>query len=174
MAELQKYGLKIWFDKFTLRVGSSLRQSIDEGLAKSRFGIVALSHAFFAKNWPQKELNALFSRRVDGRELILPIWHELTKEDILRYSPLVSDLTPNAADRCRAIRQAHVEQDGDMSSGQGSNGLITPHLEPRQPNACRARRRLFRFGRAVPDIGNRTGGPPWQLECRVGEQIRLS
>jgi hypothetical protein len=92
VAELQRYGLRIWFDKFTLRVGSSLRQSIDEGLARSRFGIIALSHAFFAKDWPQKELNALFSRQVNGRDAILPIWHELTKEDILRYSPLVSDL----------------------------------------------------------------------------------
>lgn len=68
VAELQKYGLKIWLDKFTLHVGSSLQESIDEGLAQSRFGIVVLSHAFFARNWPQKELNALFSRQVNGHE----------------------------------------------------------------------------------------------------------
>lgn len=92
VAELQKYGLKIWLDKFTLHVGSSLQESIDEGLAQSRFGIVVLSHAFFARNWPQKELNALFSRQVNGHDVILPIWHELTREDILRYSPLLSDM----------------------------------------------------------------------------------
>jgi len=91
-AELTKYCLKIWFDKFTLRVGSSLRESIDEGLANSRFGIVVLSPAFFAKNWPQKELNGLFSRQVNGRDVILPIWHGLSKEDLLRYSPLLSDI----------------------------------------------------------------------------------
>jgi hypothetical protein len=90
--ELQKYHLKIWFDKFSLHVGSSLRESIDEGLAASRFGIVVLSHAFFAKNWPKKELNALFSRQVDGTNVILPVWHDITREDMLRYSPLLSDI----------------------------------------------------------------------------------
>ncbi len=52
--ELQKHGLKIWFDKFTLQVGSSLRESIDEGLAHSRFGVLILSRSFFAKNWPRR------------------------------------------------------------------------------------------------------------------------
>ena len=79
VAELQKYGLKVWFDRFTLRVGSSLRESIDEGLARSHFGVVVLSHAFFAKNWPKKELNGLFSRQVDGHNVILPVWHGVTK-----------------------------------------------------------------------------------------------
>ena len=110
VAELQKYGLKIRFDKFTLRVGSSLRQSIDEGLAKSRFGIVVLSHAFFAKNWPQKELNALFSRQVNGRDLILPIWHELTSEDLRRQSPLLSDLkAAKSSDGLLVVARALVE-----------------------------------------------------------------
>jgi hypothetical protein len=45
-------GYRIWFDEFELKVGDSLRQSIDRGLANSRFGIVILSRAFFAKNWP--------------------------------------------------------------------------------------------------------------------------
>ncbi len=88
--ELRKHGLKIWFDKFTLRVGDSLRESIDYGLANSRFGVVVLSPAFFAKQWPQKELNGLFSREVQGRKVILPVWHHLTKEDLLRYSPISS------------------------------------------------------------------------------------
>jgi len=110
VAELQKYGLKIWFDKFTLHVGSSLRESIDNGLAKSRFGVVVLSHAFFAKNWPQKELNALFSRQVNGRDVILPIWHELTKEDILRHSPLLSDMVAaKSSDGLASVARALVQ-----------------------------------------------------------------
>jgi TIR domain len=49
---LQKSGLSVWYDEFALKVGDSLRRKIDEGLAKSRYGIVILSHAFFTKNWP--------------------------------------------------------------------------------------------------------------------------
>lgn len=108
--ELRKYGLKIWFDKFALRVGSSLRESIDNGLANSRFGVVVLSHAFFAKNWPKKELNALFSRQVNGHDVILPVWHELTKNDILRYSPLLSDIVAtNSSDGLVVVARALVQ-----------------------------------------------------------------
>jgi len=40
---LQDGGLKVWYDEFELKIGDSLRRKIDSGLAKSRFGIVALS-----------------------------------------------------------------------------------------------------------------------------------
>lgn len=48
--ELIKNGLSIWYDEFKLKVGDSLRRSIDAGLARSKFGIVILSPSFFAKN----------------------------------------------------------------------------------------------------------------------------
>src|ERR1700730_8724144 len=51
--ELQKFGIRVWLDKFTLKVGDSLRQKIDEGLTKSRFGVVVFSPSFFEKNWPK-------------------------------------------------------------------------------------------------------------------------
>jgi histidyl-tRNA synthetase len=60
--ELTKYGIRVWMDKFTLQVGDSLRQKIDEGLARSRYGVVILSSQFFARPWPQAELSALFAR----------------------------------------------------------------------------------------------------------------
>ena len=34
-------GLSVWFDELTLTVGDSLRRSIDLGLARSRFGVLA-------------------------------------------------------------------------------------------------------------------------------------
>lgn len=46
---LQQKGLKVWFDEFELRIGDSLRQKIDKGLANSRFGIVVLSKNFIKK-----------------------------------------------------------------------------------------------------------------------------
>ena len=59
---LVEHGFDIWYDEFELTVGDSLRQSIDRGLASSRFGIVILSPAFLGKNWPQYELNGLTAR----------------------------------------------------------------------------------------------------------------
>lgn len=72
-------------------MGDSLRRSIDRGLHDSRFGIVVLSHAFFSKEWPQKELDGLVAREVDGTKVILPIWHRISREEVLRYSPTLAD-----------------------------------------------------------------------------------
>jgi TIR domain len=88
---LRNMGYRVWYDEFELRVGDSLRRSIDRGLANSRFGIVVLSPAFFSKNWPQYELNGLTTREMDGESVILPIWHRVDAEDVRGYSPALAD-----------------------------------------------------------------------------------
>lgn len=89
---LQQHGLKVWYDEFTLRVGDSLRRSIDNGLKNSRYGIVVLSEAFFNKEWPQRELDGLFAREVNGEKVILPIWHKISKNEVLNFSPIIADM----------------------------------------------------------------------------------
>jgi hypothetical protein len=88
---LQDAGLRVWYDDFTLTLGDSLRRSIERGLAKSRFGIVILSPSFFAKSWPQEELNGLFAREIGGAKVILPIWHELGSAELLKRAPMLAD-----------------------------------------------------------------------------------
>lgn len=88
---LQKQGLAIWYDEFQLKVGDSLRRSIDNGLIHSRFGIVVLSPNFFAKNWPQYELDGLISKEMVGGKVVLPIWHRISKNDVIGYSPSLAD-----------------------------------------------------------------------------------
>ena len=39
---LREEHVEVWFDEFTLEMGDSLRESIDRGLATSRFGVVVL------------------------------------------------------------------------------------------------------------------------------------
>lgn len=88
---LTKHGFNVWYDEFELKIGDSLRQSIDRGLVKSRYAIVVLSKAFFDKNWPQYELNGLNAMEIEGRKVVLPIWHNVTKSDVLSYSPNLAD-----------------------------------------------------------------------------------
>ena len=83
--------LRVWYDEFELRIGDSLRRKIDAGLAQSRFGIVVLSHAFFQKNWSQYELDGLVTREMAGEQVILPLWHRITKEEIISHSPSLAD-----------------------------------------------------------------------------------
>lgn len=89
---LQQHGLKVWYDEFALRVGDSLRRSIDNGLKNSRYGIVVLSEAFFSKEWPQRELDGLFAREVNGEKVILPIWHKISKNEVMKFSPIIADM----------------------------------------------------------------------------------
>ena len=81
----------VWYDEFTLQVGDSLRQNIDRGLANSRFGIVVLSETFFKKQWPNRELDGLVAREVQGHTRILPIWHKVSKDEVAHYSPMLAD-----------------------------------------------------------------------------------
>lgn len=88
---LRGYGTKVWYDEFTLRIGDSLRRSIDRGLTSSRYGVVVLSPAFFEKEWPQRELDGLVAKEINGKKVILPVWHNVTREEVCNYSPPLAD-----------------------------------------------------------------------------------
>lgn len=90
--KLRLAGFDVWYDDFQLTVGDSLRRSIDKGLSNSRFGVVVLSPDFFAKNWPQYELDGLVNREMsEGTKVILPIWHKVSKDEVRGYSPSLAD-----------------------------------------------------------------------------------
>ena len=84
-------GLEVWYDEYTLRVGDSLRKSIDAGLAGCKFGVVILSPFFFNKHWPEQELNGLANREVHGKKVILPVWHNVGHDDVSAFSPTLAD-----------------------------------------------------------------------------------
>jgi hypothetical protein len=88
---LENMGVKVWYDEFTLKVGDSLRKSIDHGLVRSRFGTVILSSSFCSKNWTQYELDSMVAREMNGNKMILPIWHKVTKNDVIKFSPALAD-----------------------------------------------------------------------------------
>ena len=83
--------IRVWYDEFELRIGDSLRNKIDDGLAQSRFGIVVLSQNFFEKNWTQYELDGLVAREMTEGRVILPIWHRITQQEVISYSPSLAD-----------------------------------------------------------------------------------
>lgn len=88
---LKGEGLRVWYDEFELRIGSSLRQTIDRGIARSRFGVVVLSGSFFSKGWPAYELDGLVTRTVSGEQVLLPVWHDVTKQQVMDFSPSLAD-----------------------------------------------------------------------------------
>lgn len=91
---LKENGLNVWYDEFELRIGDSLRRCIDNGIAKSRFGVVVLSQHFLGKQWPQYELDGLVTRTNSDNQqaqTLLPIWHNISKDEVMSYSPSLAD-----------------------------------------------------------------------------------
>ncbi len=84
-------GLNVWFDEMTLRIGDSLRQKIDKGLANSKVGLVILSPSFIDKGWTNYELDGIVTRAVSGEQVLLPIWHNITKQQVVDFSPSLAD-----------------------------------------------------------------------------------
>ena len=88
---LTSRGASVWYDEFELQIGDSLRRRIDRGIARSRFGLVVLSKPFFAKGWPQYELDGLVTMANSAKQILLPIWHEISKDEVIAQSPSLAD-----------------------------------------------------------------------------------
>ena len=93
VAEMRKLDLKVWYDSDKLKWGDSMREKIDRGLSKSKYGVVVLSPNYIAeqKYWTKAELNGLFQVETINGKTILPIWHNLTKKQVVEYSPIIAD-----------------------------------------------------------------------------------
>lgn len=89
---LTEIGIKVWYDKERIKWGDSMRAKIDNGLRKSRFGVAVLSPNYIAKNkyWTKAELDGLFQLESINGKMLLPIWHNLTKKEVMEYSPTIA------------------------------------------------------------------------------------
>lgn len=85
---LESKGISVWFSEKDVLLGSSLLREIDKGLAKSRVGIVLVTPSFLKRvkgeGIADKELSALLAR-----DLLVPIIHNTTFEDLREVSPLL-------------------------------------------------------------------------------------
>lgn len=73
-----------------MRIGDSLRAKIDDGLARSRFGVVVLSPKYLEKRWTANELDAFFATEDQTRTRMLPVWHEVSAAEVASRSPLLA------------------------------------------------------------------------------------
>lgn len=85
---LDSRGVSVWFSEKDVALGTSLLREIDKGLAKSRVGIVLVTPALLRRlrgeGIADKELSALLAR-----DLLVPIVHNTTYEDLREVSPLL-------------------------------------------------------------------------------------
>ena len=81
--------IDVWYDKFILKVGDSLLAELDRGLKESKYGIVIVSPNF-SKYWTGNELDGLFAKETGGQKVILPVWLNITQEEVVGISPILA------------------------------------------------------------------------------------
>ena len=90
---LEERNCPVWYAEFSLRVGDSLRESIERGLKETRKCILILTPNFLKnEGWTKREFNSVFTRELlEKSNVILPVWHEVTQQQVYDYSPSLAD-----------------------------------------------------------------------------------
>ncbi|RDC63265.1 hypothetical protein AHMF7616_01867 [Adhaeribacter pallidiroseus] len=90
---LSKRLCSVWYDEYSLRVGDSLRESIEKGIREVEKCIVVLTKNYLNNHgWGKYEFDSIFTReRINKEKIIIPIWYGVKKEDIFKYSTSLPD-----------------------------------------------------------------------------------
>jgi len=111
VSRLVERGVAVWFDEETLKLGDSLRRSIDIGIKESRFGLVVLSPNFFKKSWTQWELDGLVELSLGGESKILPVWLDIGANELRKVSPSLAGIVAvNANDGIKKVVDKIIER----------------------------------------------------------------
>lgn len=106
----------VWYDEFSLKVGDSLTESIDRGIREASKCVVVLSPNFLENpGWSNAEFKSIMNRHIKEGAVILPVWHQVTRDDVYNYSSFLVDIFGSntskgieavARDLYKALKQA--------------------------------------------------------------------
>jgi len=113
--ELTKMMCPVWYDEYTLVPGQSLRESIEKGLKECPKCVVVLSKNFFSNSgWTKREFDSIYTREIiEGKRVMVPVWLDVTKEEVFEYSPILADTVG-----IKAVRKADGTFDIDAIARQ--------------------------------------------------------
>lgn len=91
--EISKHMCPVWYDEYSLKVGDSLRGSIEKGLKETKKCILVLSPHFLSNDgWAKAEFDSIYTREIIERgNVILPVWHNVDVKQVYEYSPRLAD-----------------------------------------------------------------------------------
>lgn len=92
--DLRAAGIEVFFDKWEIRAGDSLRQKIDEGLGDCSHFIALLTPRSVNRPWVRAEMDAGFVRKVGEQAVFIPLRFELRPDALppllkALYSPSI-------------------------------------------------------------------------------------
>jgi predicted nucleotide-binding protein len=126
----------VWYDEYSLRPGNSLLQTISKGLRSCDYAIVVISPAFISKRWTNEELAACFALETKERKIIIPIWHDVTEEDVRAYNPMLADRVALKSSQSLQTITSEIEEvtskiDVATTDAQKAKQLANPSFKER-------------------------------------------
>src|ERR1700730_6052705 len=70
---LHNSGLRVYFDEWDIGPGDVLIHKLDEGILKSRSGILIVSPVSLSRPYVQAEYAAMMTRAIEGKQRLIPI-----------------------------------------------------------------------------------------------------
>jgi len=90
--KLSEKGLSVFEDIKVFKIGHSQTDMMNMGILNSRFVIVFLSPNFIKSGWSDYEFKSFLNREInEKRIIILPIWHDVSVEQVREYNPYLVD-----------------------------------------------------------------------------------
>lgn len=105
---LEGAGIEVWWDKWCISTGDSLRQKIDEGIGGCTHFLALLTPRSINKPWVNQEMDAALVRKLNDQCRFLPVRHDLPASEL---PPLLSGIASAAittdADIAQLINDIH-------------------------------------------------------------------
>lgn len=105
--DLEALGVEVWIDEGNIRVGESLRQSIERGLAECDYAVVVMSQVAATRRWVQTEIDALFALEAGrNRNVIFPVLIDNVKVSELLGTKRYADFRTEYDDGFQQLKAA--------------------------------------------------------------------
>ena len=83
----------VWFDEYSLRVGDSLREGIENGIRVSKKCVLVITPNFLSnKGWTKAEFDSIIQKHIDEGMEILPVWIGVNSKEVWEYSTILKGI----------------------------------------------------------------------------------
>ena len=90
---LEKLGLIVWYDEFSLKPGDRLSESIDKGLTECRHAVLLVSMNLLENTtWANTEMSALLTRVITRPNSLIPVWAGVDAKSVDARSARLADI----------------------------------------------------------------------------------
>lgn len=91
--EIKTLGITVFYDTDVINWGDNLKEKIDMGLKNCKLAVIVISPTYFGKEWTEYEIQSLLIRQnKENGNLILPILHNVSKDEFVKHYPLLKDV----------------------------------------------------------------------------------